>query len=119
MFNKSIPGRRASQKKPAGGQEGDRRPARDKNSQLRPASIATNRSISPYRSLEFWQTATEFDLIDLGSPDESSTSSAVRSHQSEDSSKRYSSQFLGTDSGEPTRTRRSVKSEEFEEALQL
>ena len=114
MFNMSIPGRRASQKKPAGGQEADRRPARDKNSQLRPASIATNRSISPYRSLELWQTATEFDLIDLGSPDELSTSSTIRGRPSEDSSKRNSNQYLGTDSGEPTaQTRRSVKRLDF------
>ena len=105
----SVPGRRASQKKHGGGQEADRRTARDNHAQLRPASIATNRSISPYRSLELWQTATEFDLIDLGSPDESSTNATIRSRRSEDPRKRYSNQSLGMDSGEPSQTQMSLE----------
>lgn len=110
MFNMSVPSRRASQKKHAPVQDADRRQPREKNSQLRPESVATNRSISPYRSLELWQTAAEFDLIDLGSPGGSFGGSTSHSHsrRAEDTSKRLSSE-LGIDIAESIpQARRSV-----------
>jgi hypothetical protein len=123
----SAPDRRVSAKRFVSGQDVDQRYPFVKSSQTRPESIATSRSIktfatnrsiksvattlsiSPSRSADVSQTATESDLIDLTTPDGPLADSKghIQSHFAEDLWNR--DQFLGTDSGEPiSEARRSV-----------
>lgn len=124
----SAPDRRVLAKWFVSGQDADQRHPFEKSSQTRPESIATSRSIktfatnrsiksiattlsiNPSLSADVSPTETEFDLINLTSPDGTSADSIghIQSHFAEDLWKQYN-RFLGTDSVEPaSEARRSV-----------
>jgi hypothetical protein len=121
----SAPALSVLEKRLVSGQDTDQRHPYEKSSQTRPESIATGRSIKTFatnrsiksiattlsisssRSADVSQTANEFDLIDLTSPDGPLADSTdhTRSRFAAD----LWNQFLGVDSGElASEARRSV-----------